>query len=129
MSASSHTRGHRFSPELTAATLSWLTQYGRQVVNGPGALDLEISKVRQYGALARAGVAIPRSVVVAGKGRLVEAAREAVGEGRFIMKPHRGGQGGGVQPSVAAAALAADVPSPALEVPRNGSTQTRWVGK
>src|SRR3546814_14154591 len=81
MSASSHTRGHRFSPELTAATLSWLTQYGRRVVNGPGALDLEISKVRQYGALARAGVAIPPSVVVAGKGRLVEAAPGAFAEG------------------------------------------------
>src|SRR3546814_3909800 len=49
MSASSHTRGHRFSPELTAATLSWLPQYGRRVVNGPGALDLELNKVRQYG--------------------------------------------------------------------------------
>src|SRR3546814_4396933 len=86
MSASSHTRGHRFSPELTAATLSWLTQYGRRVVNGPGALDLEISKVRQYGALARAGVAIPRSVVVAGKGRLVERSEEHTSELQSLMR-------------------------------------------
>src|SRR3546814_15311784 len=99
---------------------SWLTQYGRRVVNGPGALDLEISKVRQYGALARAGVAIPRSVVVAGKGRLVEAAREAFGEGRFILKPNRGGKGLGVQPFVDADALAAYVASPAFEEPRDG---------
>src|SRR3546814_5122564 len=65
-------------------------QHGRRVVNGPGALDLEISKVRQYGALSRAGVAIPRTIAVAGKGRLVQAAREAFGKGRFILKPNRG---------------------------------------
>ena len=47
MSASSHTRDHRFSAELTAAVLSWLTRWDRCVVNGPGALDLEISKARQ----------------------------------------------------------------------------------
>src|SRR3546814_12569246 len=29
MSASSHTRGHRFSTELTAAQLSWLPPYGQ----------------------------------------------------------------------------------------------------
>ena len=55
MSASSHTRDHRFSAELTAAVLAWLTRWGRRVVNGPGALDLEISKVRQYAALEQSG--------------------------------------------------------------------------
>ena len=53
MSASSHTRDHRFSAELTAAVLAWLTRWGGRVVNGPGALDLEISKARQYAALER----------------------------------------------------------------------------
>ena len=48
MSASSHTRGHRYSAELTSVTLAWLTQYGRRVVNGPAALDLEISKAVSY---------------------------------------------------------------------------------
>jgi len=47
MSASSHTRDHRFSAEFTASVLAWLTRWGRLVVNGPAALDLEISKVRQ----------------------------------------------------------------------------------
>jgi glutathione synthase/RimK-type ligase-like ATP-grasp enzyme len=96
MSASSHTRGHRYSAELTAVTLAWLTQYGRRVVNGPAALDLEISKVRQYAALARVGVATPRTVPVVGKDKLVEAARAAFGEGRFLLKPNRGGKGLGV---------------------------------
>ncbi len=84
MSASSHTRGHRYSAELTSVTLAWLIQYGRRVVNGPAALDLEISKVRQYAALARAGVATPRTLAV-------------VGKGRFLLKPNRGGKGLGVQ--------------------------------
>ncbi len=97
MSASSHSRGHRYAAELTSAVLSWLTQYGRRVVNGPAALDLEISKVRQYGALSRAGVATPRSVAVVGPDKLVEAARAAFGTGRFLLKPNRGGKGLGVR--------------------------------
>src|ERR1700737_3041968 len=38
MSASSHTRGHRYAPELTASVLSWLEMYGRRVVNDGRAL-------------------------------------------------------------------------------------------
>ena len=34
MSASSHTRDHRYAPELTAAVLSWLKGHGAVVVNG-----------------------------------------------------------------------------------------------
>jgi hypothetical protein len=49
MSASSHTRDHRYAAELTAAVLAWLVAHGRRVINGPRALDLEISKARQYG--------------------------------------------------------------------------------
>ena len=50
MSASSHTRDHRYAAELTAAVLAWLAGHGRRIVNGPRALDLEISKARQYAA-------------------------------------------------------------------------------
>ena len=52
MSASSHTRGHRYAPEYTAAVLAWLEQHGRRVVNNGRALQLEISKIAQYAALA-----------------------------------------------------------------------------
>lgn len=121
MSASSHTRGHRFSAELTAATLAWLTQHGRRVVNGPAALDLEISKVRQYAALARAGVATPRTVAVVGRERLVEAARTAFGTGRFILKPNRGGKGLGVRLLENADALAAHIASDAFDEPLDGT--------
>jgi hypothetical protein len=51
MSASSHTRDHRYAAELTASVLAWLAGHGRRVINGPRALDLEISKSRQYAAL------------------------------------------------------------------------------
>jgi GNAT superfamily N-acetyltransferase len=120
MSASSHTRGHRYSAELTAVTLAWLTQYGRRVVNGPAALDLEISKVRQYAALARAGVATPRTVSVVGKDKLVGAAREAFGKGRFLLKPNRGGKGLGVQLLENADDLAAHLGSFDYEAPLDG---------
>ncbi|EEJ52504.1 hypothetical protein, partial [Oribacterium sinus] len=55
MSASSHTRGHRYAPEYTEQVLSWLTRHGRKVVNGLGAINLEISKVKQYLALEENG--------------------------------------------------------------------------
>ncbi len=50
MSASPHTRDHRFSDELTAGVLAFLVRWGG---NGAAALDLAISKLRQYAALER----------------------------------------------------------------------------
>ena len=38
MSASSHTRGHRYAPELTHGVLNWLERHGRRVVNNSRAL-------------------------------------------------------------------------------------------
>src|SRR5271163_4232991 len=70
MSASSHTRDHRFSAELTASVLAWLERHGRSTVNGSRALDLEISKARQYAALEASGIRTPDTVLVAGKGLL-----------------------------------------------------------
>src|SRR3979490_2119655 len=67
MSASSHTRGHRYAPELTAAVLAWLRRHGRAVVNGERALQLEVSKVAQYEALAALGIETPRTIAVVGR--------------------------------------------------------------
>src|SRR5438105_12760577 len=88
MSASSHTRDHRYAAELTVAVLAWLAGHGRRVVNGSRALDLEISKARQYAALEAAGIQTPRSVLVAGKEELVIAAREHFGDGAFLLTPN-----------------------------------------
>ncbi|HMD62659.1 MAG TPA: alpha-L-glutamate ligase [Stellaceae bacterium] len=97
MSASSHTRDHRYAAELTASVLAWIEGHGRRVVNGSRALDLEISKARQYAALEAAGIRTPDTILVAGKELLVEAAQRRFGDGPFIMKPNRGGKGLGVR--------------------------------
>jgi hypothetical protein len=97
MSASSHTRDHRYAAELAASVLAWLERHGRRVVNGGRALDLEISKTRQYAALEMAGIRTPDTVVVAGKELLVEAARQRFADAPFILKPNRGGKGLGVR--------------------------------
>ena len=47
MSASSHTRDHRYAAEYTSCVLPWLELYGRRVVNGSRALRLEINKIAQ----------------------------------------------------------------------------------
>lgn len=96
MSASSHTRGHRYGPELTHLVLNWLEAHGRRVINSSRALGLEISKIAQYTALARAGVRTPRTVAAVGHGEVLTAARAFSGR-PFILKPNRGGTGLGVQ--------------------------------
>jgi glutathione synthase/RimK-type ligase-like ATP-grasp enzyme len=122
MSASSHTRGHRYSAELTAAVLAWLTRHGRRVVNGPRALDLEISKVRQYAALEAAGITVPHTVLVQDNAEaLVAAARKHFGSGPVILKPNRGGKGLGVRLFSSPQALAEQFATlPADEAPIDG---------
>jgi hypothetical protein len=120
MSASSHTRDHRYAAELTAAVLAWLERYGRRVVNGSRALDLEISKARQYTALEAADIRTPDTVVVAGKELLVEAARQHFCGGPFIAKPNRGGKGLGVRLFHSPGALADHLDSPDYQPPVDG---------
>jgi hypothetical protein len=120
MSASSHTRDHRYSAELTASVLAWLAGHGRRIVNGPRALDLEISKTRQYAALEAAGIRTPRTVLVAGKQHLVTAARRHFDGGPVILKPNRGGKGLGVRLFNTADALAGYLDSADYEPPIDG---------
>ena len=96
MSASSHTRGHRYSAELTAQLVAWLQHHGRRVVNGRRALQLEVSKFEQYLALRAHGVPTPGTIAASGKDEIIAAAR-ALGQAPFILKPNRGGKGLGVQ--------------------------------
>src|SRR6056297_90509 len=96
MSASSHTRGHRFAAEFTAPLLAWLRAHGRRIVNGPRALQLELSKLEQYLALRAAGVPVPRTLAASGDRQVLEAAR-SLGRQPFIFKPNRGGKGLGVR--------------------------------
>src|SRR4051812_33696496 len=95
MSASSHTRGHRYAPELTSAVLAWLEAHGRRVVNGSRALRLEVNKIAQYGALSRFDIRTPRTLAAVGRKHVIEAARAFATP--FITKHNRAGKGLGVR--------------------------------
>ncbi len=121
MSASSHTRGHRYGPELTHGVLNWLEAHGRRVVNSSRALYLEVSKLAQYAALSRAGIAVPRTVAATGREHVLAAARN-FGPGPYILKPNRGGKGLGVRLFQSAEAVAdyLDSPQAVEEAPIDG---------
>ena len=96
MSASSHTRGHRYAPELTEGVLAWLEANNRTVFNGTRAIRLEVSKVNQYTALRREGIRVPKTIAAVGKAQIMNAA-ETLGMTPFITKHNRAGKGLGVQ--------------------------------
>jgi hypothetical protein len=96
MSASSHTRAHRYAVELTGPLLAWLQHHERRVVNGRRALQLEVSKFEQYLALRSAGVRTPQTIAANGAREIVAAAH-TLGQTPFILKPNRGGKGLGVR--------------------------------
>ena len=120
MSASSHTRNHRYAAEHTAAVLSWLEGYGRRVINSSRALQLEISKVAQYAALNSHGIRIPRTVATIGREEILTAAHSF--DGPFITKHNRGGKGLGVRLFHNADALRDYVDGPEFESPIDGIT-------
>lgn len=108
MSASSHTRGHRFAIEHTHAVLEWLELHGRRVINGSKALLQEMSKVRQYAALQKLQIRTPRTVCVTGScdddeerknfiEKLIRSARQHFDNVPFISKHNRSGRGVGVR--------------------------------
>lgn len=120
MSASSHTRGHRFAPELTKAVLTWLESYECTVVNPRQVLALEVCKLSQYAALQRAGLQVPKTHAVVGKDAIVAAA-EAFEHWPLIVKPNRGGKGLGVQRFNTVSELAQYLQRPDLDEPLDGT--------
>ncbi|MBU9710863.1 ATP-grasp domain-containing protein [Evansella tamaricis] len=94
MSASSHSRGHRYAPELTHAVLTWLEGYGRRVLNGRNALQLELSKVAQYEALKRYDILTPKTTAAVGDEAILSSAENFPSP--FITKHNRAGKGLGV---------------------------------
>ena len=120
MSASSHTRGHRYAAELTAGVLAWLESHGRRVANNSRALQLEISKVAQYAALAAHGIRTPRTIAAVGREAIVAAAGRI--SAPFITKHNRAGKGLGVKLFQSVDALRAHLDSPAFEDSVDGIT-------
>ncbi|HEU0230984.1 MAG TPA: alpha-L-glutamate ligase [Burkholderiaceae bacterium] len=120
MSASSHTRGHRYAPEYTAGVLAWLESHNRRVINDSRALRLEISKIAQYAALRRHGIRTPRTLAAIGTQNIVEAATKM--DGSFITKHNRAGKGLGVHLFHSVEALKQHVDSAAFEPSIDGIT-------
>ncbi|MGQ4275614.1 ATP-grasp domain-containing protein [Pseudidiomarina sp. E22-M8] len=120
MSASSHTRGHRYAPELTKAVLTWLESNHRTVVNDRRVLALEVCKLSQYAALQQAGLNVPKTHAVVGKQQLIAAAEE-FNHWPLIVKPNRGGKGLGVQRFDAVTELAAYLEREDLDEPLDGT--------
>ena len=120
MSASSHTRDHRYAAEYTGAVLAWLERHNRRIANSGRALQLEISKVAQYQALAAHGIRTPRTVAAVGREQIVGAATRF--SGPFITKHNRAGKGLGVRLFNTQDALKAYVASDAFEQPVDGIT-------
>jgi hypothetical protein len=121
MSASSHTRGHRFAPELADNVFAWLEQHDRKVFNGSSALRYELSKVKQYAALTNAGIKTPKTIAAVGKEQILQAAAK-LGAESFITKHNRAGKGLGVQLFHSLDALKQYVNGPAFDEPVDGIT-------
>jgi hypothetical protein len=120
MSASSHTRDHPYAKDQTRGVLSWLELHARPVVNGRRVIELEMSKVEQHAALRAAGFDVPRTLAVAGRTRLAEAARRLPAP--FISKHNQGGKGLGVRLFASHEDFDQYVSSPDFEVPVDGIT-------
>ena len=120
MSASSHTRDHRYAAEYTGAVLSWLERHGRSLVNDGRALRLEVSKVAQYEALAAFDIRTPDTLAVVGAEYIPDAAARLGFP--LILKHNRGGKGLGVRLFLSPAALAEHLASDAFEAPVDGIT-------
>jgi len=95
MSASSHTRGHRYAPEHAAVVLNWLEKYKRRVINNSRALALEISKSLQYKELESFGIKTPKTIYCSNKESILKSAN--IFRKPFITKHNRGGKGLGVK--------------------------------
>ena len=121
MSASSHTRGNRFAPEMTAGVLGWLESQNRVTLNGRSALNLEISKLVQYAALDKAGLSVPHTIAVSLREDIISAYRSLPFD-EVITKHNRAGKGLGVQLLKSEQAALEHISSPAFEDSVDGLT-------
>ena len=121
MSASSHTRGHRYAPEMTTGLLHWLEANDANVVNGSRAIALEVSKVAQYAALSRAGLTAPRTIACHTAAQILAAYDQFEGQ-PVITKHNRAGKGLGVKLFRERDALAAYINGPEFDPSVDGIT-------
>ena len=121
ISASSHTRGNRFAPEMTVGVLAWLESQGRITFNGRSALNLEISKLVQYAALDRVELLVPQTIAVSTPEDVIKA-YQALPFDEVITKHNRAGKGLGVQLLKSEAAAREHINNPEFEESVDGLT-------
>ncbi len=95
MSPSSHTRGHQGGVQFMREYLTYLESWGRRVINGSKAFELEVSKVKQDIALRKHGLKTPRTIGVIGREHLIAKAKSMPAP--FITKHNQGGKGLGIR--------------------------------
>ena len=94
MSASSHSRGHKYAPEYTAIVLNWLELHNKRIINNSRALALEVSKSLQYQELKKQGISIPRTLYASGKDSILSLGKKI--QPPFLTKHNRAGRGLGI---------------------------------
>ena len=121
MSASSHTRGNRFAPEMSVGVLAWLESQDRITFNGRSALNLEISKLVQYAALEKVQLLVPQTIAVSSREDVIRAYRSLPFD-EVITKHNRAGKGLGVQLLKSEAAANEHIHNPGFEDSVDGLT-------
>ena len=94
MSASSHSRGHRFAPENTKDLLGWLEKGNRRIINNSRSLEIELSKLKQYEELKKFNIRFPKTLFAKSKKDILEKSKKF--NGPFLTKHNRGGRGLGI---------------------------------
>ena len=121
MSASSHTRDHRYAAELTAAVLAWLERPwppGRQRQPRARPRNQQGAPIRRPRSRRHPHAATRSSLPARSCSSKPRA--QHFGGGPFILKPNRGGKGLGVRLFHTADALADHLDSPDYEPPVDG---------
>ncbi len=118
MSASAYTRGNSAAATHAAAIFSWLEQHERRIINGSGALKMEISKWHQANCLQAAGIHTPRSIAAFSKADVLHACDVLTPP--YMLKPNCGGKGLGVQRFENKASLTSYLESDAYSHPEDG---------
>ena len=94
MSASSHSRGHKYAPEYTAVVLNWLELHNKRIINNSRALALEVSKSLQYQELKKEDITVPQTLYASGKKRILDLGKKI--QPPFLTKHNRAGRGLGI---------------------------------
>ncbi len=95
ISASSHSRGHRYAPEYTATVLNWLEDNNKKIINSSKALILELSKSYQYKELKKEEIKTPHTVYANNKKTLLNLGKKFPLP--FLTKHNRAGRGLGIK--------------------------------